>query len=376
MKTSWFVSVCVIGLLSAQQVTAQQDYQADWLRSVGYAGEAAATAQVDPAGECSTCDTGDSDCQTCESGCGLGTLCVDPCYQPRFTFFGDVLQLRARDVQVPFAVPIDGPIGTPVVAQAGRVADVDADYEHGFRIGGTFQLDCDAAIGAMYTYYRTDNEAAVATDAPLVLRSLVSAPVIANADSDGLEAFANYDIEYQIVDVDYRGLIACNGRSSLTWLAGVSYVHLEESFTSSFGVNGVNAVASDIGFDGGGIRLGLEFERYARDCGLLVYGRSSARFVAGSFDADYIQSETPGDRVQVYTGIDDDRILSILDLELGLGWQSCDGCFRTSLGYMVSGWFNTLTTTDWIAGVHGNNYNDMSDTITFDGFVGRVELRY
>ncbi|NLX97027.1 MAG: hypothetical protein GXY83_12705 [Rhodopirellula sp.] len=369
MKARIVFSACMVGLLAAQQAMAQQGYD---IRSVGYAGEEKTAAPAAPAGECSTCTGG----EVCTDGtCDTGIACVDPCYQPRWTFFGDVLYLRARDVEVPYAVQNDG---TETVNQVGRVALVDPDYDLGFRIGGSFMLDCDAALAMQYTWWRADTEDSFTVDQPGAIgRWLVSHPGTLNVDSGDLDATAEYDIEFQLVDVDYRSNFYCNGRTSLTWLAGVSYGHLEETFASQlFGNQNGSFVDTNIKFDGGGIRLGLEAERYARDCGLLVYGRGSARFLAGEFDADYIQGEIPGDPVQINTGWKAGRVVSILDLELGAGWQNCNGTFRVTGGYMVSGWFNTVTTADWISAVHNNNYNDLGDTITFDGFVARAELRY
>ncbi|NUQ61586.1 MAG: hypothetical protein HUU20_03805 [Pirellulales bacterium] len=372
MKVKFLAVVLAMGLPGAvQQSFAQKQYDIPVQTSAHSESQAAEVAAPEGCadGQSGTCE--EEQCGDCET-----YSCVDPSYQPCWRFYGDFLFLRARDTEVPYAVPIDGPIGNPFVAQAGRVVSVDPDYEPGFRIGGSFMLDCDAALSAQYTWWRSDTEDAVSVLEPLVLRSLVSSPAIENADSDGLDAAASYDIEFQLADIDYRSVFYSNGRTSLTWLAGVSYAHLEEDFVSVFGVNGLNIVESNVQFDGAGIRLGLEAERYARNCGLLLYGRSSARFVAGEFDADYFQGEVPGDPVQIDTGWDAGRIVSILDLELGIGWQSCDGCLRLTGGYMVSGWFNTVSTADWIAGVQANDFGDLDDTISFDGFTARAEVRW
>lgn len=381
MKRRLFGIALAIGLLNfVQQSLAQQNYFVPF-DSVSYTDDYSYsdsnTDQAKGGEEAPAASCADGQCESSES-CDGALYCVDPCYQPRWTFFGDFLYLRARDVEVPYAVAIDGPSDDwfAPVNQVGRVALVDSDYEPGFRIGGSFQLDCDAALAAQYTWWRSDSEDDVTAPETRVLRSLVGHPGPHNVSHDGLDAVAAYDIQFQIADVDYRGSLFCNGRTSLTWLAGVSYVNLEEDFASEFGVNGLSFVESNIEFNGGGLRLGLEAERYARDCGLMVYGRSSARFVAGEFNADYFEGQLPGDPDQIDTGWEAGRVVTILDLELGVGWTSCDGCWRFSGGYLVSGWFNTVSTADWIAGVQQNDYRDLDDTITFDGFTARAEIRY
>ena len=69
-------------------------------------------------------------------------------------------------------------------------------------------------------------------------------------------------------------------------------------------------------------------------------------------------------------------MVAILDAELGLGWESTCGRVRVTGGYAVSGWFNTLTTGSYIEGVQAGSYNDLGETLTFDGLVTRLELRY
>jgi hypothetical protein len=63
----------------------------------------------------------------------------------------------------------------------------------------------------------------------------------------------------------------------------------------------------------------------------------------------------------------------MLDYELGVAWTSTQGNLRLAVGYMVSYWFNAVTTPVFIDAVQADNYADVGDTITFDGAVGRIE---
>ena len=45
-------------------------------------------------------------------------------------------------------------------------------------------------------------------------------------------------------------------------------------------------------------------------------------------------------------------------------------------GYMVSAWYNTVRTSDFIGAVQANDFGGLNDTLTFDGFVVRSEFRY
>ena len=69
----------------------------------------------------------------------------------------------------------------------------------------------------------------------------------------------------------------------------------------------------------------------------------------------------------------DDRIVPMLDWELGVAWTSPQGHLRLAAGYLVSHWFNVVSTPTFVDAVQADNYVDVDDTISFDGVVGRVE---
>ena len=70
------------------------------------------------------------------------------------------------------------------------------------------------------------------------------------------------------------------------------------------------------------------------------------------------------------------RLVPVVDLEIGGGWQSKCGTWRLTGGYVYSGWYNMLKTDRWIDNVQRGQFITNDDTITFDGFVARVEGRF
>ncbi len=315
-------------------------------------------------------------------GGSAGRICGEACggdCGAAWAYFGEFLYLRARGVEVPYAVPIDGPVVAPpsFPVQGGPVATADPDYQAGFRAGAVRTLDEQASLRGTYTFYesQTTDTVAISSSSSYVLRSLVTHPGTWTAASDGLDAQATYDIDFQIADVDYRCVFCCGPQHALAYFGGVKYVHLEQEFAAQYAVLGTELVNSRINFDGGGFRLGLEGERRGRALGLLVYGRAAANFVAGEFHADYLQRDASRG-VVVNTQLTESRLITILDLELGVGWTTSDDRFRVTVGYMVSGWLNTVQTDEWIQGVQNNQFGNLSDTLTFDGFTTRVEMRF
>jgi hypothetical protein len=134
-------------------------------------------------------------------------------------------------------------------------------------------------------------------------------------------------------------------------------------------------VLTDIDFNGAGLRLGLEGERYSSSNRWFGYGKAAASLVAGEFKADYLQSSSFDPQV-ANTNWEAGRLVPILDLEAGIGWQSRCGTWRLSGGYLYSAWYNVVKTDDFIQSVQYNDYNGLGDELTFDGFVARVEGRF
>ena len=79
---------------------------------------------------------------------------------------------------------------------------------------------------------------------------------------------------------------------------------------------------------------------------------------------------------QAFTGFNDDRVIPVLEAELGVGWQSCCGKYRVSCGYYFASWFNAITTQSTISSLQQNRFEDIDQTITFDGLTARAEIRF
>jgi len=305
----------------------------------------------------------------------LAPACRAPCWQ----FFGEFLYLRPGDDKVSYAVPINGAIVPPAGAapvQVGPEGIVDISFESGFRVGLARALSAYSSVGASYTHFESNTADTISQAPPFVLRSLVHHPGTANAATDFLQADATHSIDFRLADLEYRRLLSSGTLHDIRYVIGARYGHLEQDFQSIF-TNAVDTeiVESNIEFDGGGIRFGLEGERRAGRSGWLIYARGNASFLGGEFTGSYTQGDAFGGNI-VTAGWADDRIVSIIDAEIGVGWTCHDGRLRFTAGYLVSAWGNLVTTDDFIGSAQTNNSSDVSDTMTFDGLTSRVEFRY
>lgn len=334
----------------------------------------AALQPADPANLTGACQIG------CAEGCipGCDTCYSDPCTCIKNELYADFLYLRPRSAEVAFAVDTNAVVnpllGPPI--QVGPVTMVDPDFEPGFRLGFRRFIDPCASIGAEYWHYESSTAAFASSNAPTVLQGLLLHPLSTISANTGWgQTAAVWDIDFDRVNADYRYIWSSSERHELALVGGAAYANLDQHLVAAYAQLGQTRVTSDVDFDGGGIRLGLEGERHSACTGFFVYGKGYASFLAGDFQARYLQTSS-FDPVVVNTGWEAGRLVPILDLELGIGWQSYNGGLRLSAGYMVSGWYNVVTTDEWIKAVQSNNFVGLSDEMTFDGLAVRGEFRF
>jgi hypothetical protein len=327
-------------------------------------------------------------------GGGKSEGCCDPncCLPPwahRTGVFAEYMLLRAREGEVAYAVALNGDIANnqtaPNAVQISPVQIVDPDYSSNYRVGGSLALSSCTSLVLTYANFQTNTSNTSSVDpadfGDVVLRSLVLHPAAGNANADFLDATANLGIDYETADLDYRSVLWANDLGVMNYLVGARFARLNQDFAASFsGTGTLDSMVTDVEFDGGGIRFGLDGERHHPCNGFMLYGRGIASFVAGEFRTAY-QHGTDVDPEIVNTGWEAGRIMTIVDLELGAGWQSRCGRFRVTAGYLVSFWFNAVTTDQWIRAVQDNDFvgqrDGMSyDTLMFDGLTTRAEYRF
>ncbi len=315
---------------------------------------------------------------------------------PSWEAFGDFLYLRPRNANVAYGVlfstttqPENPPTSGKPTIELAQPGVASIDYHPGFRAGFAKALDDCNAVVATFTHYEGEDQSSITSPGlPDEIRSLVSHPSVwglnsgnGNATDDWLQANSVYQMIYSLADVDFRWTYENQNCTRLSLLAGVRYASLDQRLdvvgTSPGGVrvaSDVQDIHSQLNFEGGGLRIGFEGERRT-PIGLVFYGRAVATAVAGTFRCNYTQTSGLYGP-QVGTGDSVDRVVPILDAELGTGLSLWNDKLRLTAGYSFSGWFNVVRTDQFIGAVQSSNFTGMSNTLTFDGFVGRVELQF
>lgn len=309
-------------------------------------------------------DCGGPDCGGCDSG--------ECWWRHRCGIFAEWLYLHASNFDVPYAVPVDGTASAAV--PTGPLGVADPDYETGFRVGFNWALDKTSSLRATFSFFESEVSDSIAAPSGDVIRALLTHPTTLNAAADSILATAEYDIDFDLIDLEYRQLIYGDDRHALNGVLGVRYGHLQQDLLATYSILGTTTVDTQVDFEGIGPRFGLDGERRLGH-GFLVYGRGFANFLIGDFNADYVQNNVFAGTL-ARTSFEDDRIVPVLEGELGLGWSSKSGCVRLMAGYLVSGWFNALSAGTFIDGVQSGQLNELDETLTFDGLAVRGELNF
>jgi hypothetical protein len=331
----------------------------------------------------------DQDCgSTCASECDCGVCeeccCIEECcagfWQHRSSIWGGFLYLHAGGVDMAHAIQQNG-TGGAGTAPDGRVGVAAPEYEPAFIVGANWALNDCASIWASYTHFESRTTDALAAPPGIggTVNSLVLHPGTLNAGSTSSLVDARYDIDFDMVDINFSRLITGSNRHAINYHVGARYASLEQRFLQS-GVfaapTGDIDTSSNIDFDGVGPRIGIDGRGRLGQGGFSIYGNTFLSFLLGEFHSRYQQYDLTTDTRQAYSTWTDARMVPQLESEVGLAWTNCSGCFRVSCGYQLQWWFNSITVGEHVQAVQQSNFVDVGDTITFDGLTTRVEWRF
>jgi hypothetical protein len=318
-----------------------------------------------------SCSCSDDDtCTSCD-------CCPDPLWRHRTGAFFDFLYLRPGNIDYVYAVQGTGP--QPQDSPTGPVGRVGFDSSPGYRIGAILALTDCSSIQVTYSLFNADTGDSIAAAPNNVLVFTPGLPPIPNTGSTAIAASASSAIRFQLLELDYRGLLYGTCDSAINYFAGIRYANLKQTFNAHEDtgvVNGLADINTGISFDGFGIGMGLDGMRRHANTGMLIYGRSSASFVAGEYKAQYREVSQFVPNGIIGNNLTDYRVMSILQTELGVGWQSPCGRVRVLGGYQFASWGNALTTASYIGGLQAHRYDNLSEILTFDGFTSRLQVQF
>jgi hypothetical protein len=295
------------------------------------------------------------------------------------SIFADVLWLHPTGADMAHAQQQDG-LGGAGTVPFGEIGVLDPGYDIGFRLGGELRIAADAGIFGSFTFFEADADSSVA--APSIpggggaVGSLVHHPSAAITASAG-PVDTNYNIEFQLANLAYRQVISRDCVQYVSVFVGGRLGQLDQDFAQAGifggGQGGVIDTTTAIEFTGAGPLAGIDGARQIGKSRFSVYGRSLVAALSGEFENHYRMFNNTTEVLLAESMWNDDRIVPMLDYEIGVAWTSPQGHLRFAAGYMGSHWFNAVSTATFVDAVQADNYVNAGDTISFDGLVGRIE---
>jgi hypothetical protein len=316
--------------------------------------------------------------------CAPPPIAVQPPPPPpiQWSIYGEALWIHPTGVDMAHAQQQDG-LGGAGTVPFGLIAVADPSYDLGFRVGGELEFTPCSAIFVQYAFFETDADSSLI--APTIpggtgaVGSLVHHPGTA-LDASAGPVNATYEIEFQLGDAAFRQILLRNQQQELSVFAGGRFGQLDQRFmqVGVFGVapGGEIVTSTNIEFTGGGPMAGIEGDQRIGVTGFSVYGRGLIAALTGNFKSNYSMVDQTAVATLAQVDWEDDRIVPMLDYELGLVWTNPPGTLRLSAGYLMSHWFNVVSTPVFVDAVQADNYVNVDDTISFDGLVGRAELHW
>jgi hypothetical protein len=254
----------------------------------------------------------------------------------------------------------------------GDTSQIDFGSFDSYRVGFSKTVhDGCSEIGASFWNFDSHEEehSPRATGQDVILPLLLHPSQITCPGSTSTLARASAGIDFDRANIDYKEYITCNC-TQFDWLIGFGYGKLEQDLTAIFDENHSRA---DSDLHGYGLRVGAGASRshswvsgYVHGDFTLLAANVNARF--RSFDVF--------DGKEVDFNEDLDRLVPILDLEVGLGFNvSCHTTIK--IGYIYSIWWNVVTNPSFIHDVQHNDFSgNNGDTLTFDGVFARLEFNF
>jgi hypothetical protein len=306
--------------------------------------------------------------------------CCDSPFDRHCGVFGEFLYLRAFDVDMAHGIQQNG-VGGLGTAPAGDVGTAQPKFEPAYRVGFDWACSCTSDVRFTYTWFQsqTSDMLLAAPGIGGTAASLVLFPNTVTAASTFDSLFATYNINFQTADIDYCFLLDRSDYSAWNLSVGARYAHLEQDFSQLgvfSGATGSEHTFTTIGFDGVGLRTGIDGQREFGKSRVLLYGKCFLNCLFGDFSSRYTQFNVITSTTEATSHWVDARVMPILETEVGLRWVSCDDHWKVGAGYYTSYWFNAVDTAEFIQAVQNQSFTGASHGIVFTGLVAHAEFDF
>lgn len=317
------------------------------------------------------------------SYCDPCDTCYDDCQSfGKFYAYGDWLFWKFRRSDLDYGLTV-----TQLTPTSGPFITVNPAYESGWRIGGGYETCGGLDFQVRYTNYHNHAYDRYQTGSP-IFPTRPSPAAYELLDTPTLYADADYNVDYQIVDIELGSITKDCGESRVRAFLGAKLAYIDQTLNSGYIFNPeefpfVNLFTRErVNLDAYGLSAGFDFHRDLGYC-LGVYTRGALAFLVGNYDLSHIDerilSETDAPLVAV--DVRESCTCFVGEMEIGAGldylvYRSNCGEVVFSLGYEFQLWYNTddFLTLDSV--LNPANLSRNHNGIGVDGLVLRLTAAY
>ncbi len=287
---------------------------------------------------------------------------------------GEWLYWSPRQNELDFAVPRG-----PAPSSIGPVSSIDPDYDSGFRVGGAGRLGPNG-LSLVYTGLDTSDSDLVTERNRDLAGTLILDDFTALTQGNIALASADWDLDYDAVDLNASHDLVDTGRVRVAMVGGVKWASIDENFQALYAedqnlaVSDMDRATQETRMDAWGVNVGLDgraelLPRLAAT-GSFIYSP-----MVGGFDQRFVyETSTAGlAGLQQVVNLADERtqMVSVFDVKLGLEAllvDMPDVQATLNFGYQFQHWANYpgLLKHTSESGEITFDHNDSS--IGFDGF--------
>lgn len=243
-----------------------------------------------------------------------------------FFIRAEYLYWKAREDNLEFAIDGLGVFGSAVsLSLGGQAHQPDWRWHSGFRLGAGYLFPCSCwDLFINYTRYFT-SACGNASNANSEIWTTFGSPLGLTAV---FSAFADWDLHFQSVDIEFGTICCCGDCYSLRPFGGLAIVWTKEEYDILYDNRPTENTFEDIRnkqtFKGVGPKIGIGNDWCFWDC-ISLFANGAISLLWGDYDVDRIDflQITPPPIVVVHTGEDFFALRALLDFKLGLRYNKC-----------------------------------------------------
>lgn len=259
------------------------------------------------------------------------------------------------------------------LAVAGPIQSINYDLTAGVRGEVGYQFGhCGWDVLFGYTYFRSSAEGAAAAPAGGVLLPTLTRPGLV---TQATTAVATANLEYNLYDMFVGKRFVVDDNFAVRTFGGLRFANIRQDFQANY--DGLDA-------NGAGVRLRSDFQGFGPvagaeavlvgDYGFHLYARASGGLLTGLSKNPYTEVNNVGLTVYSDTGYDLRKVVPVLSVGVGGGWQYKSVTVRA--GYEITNYFDLIDQPRFTDDVTPGKFVPRTANLSLEGLFVQVGVQF